>query len=239
MGYILSTQARNKNLAASIAEFLSEKAVSWARIAHRNDLPWNPDRREFQSDIDEKMFFEAVGRRVETYYGSGLLGWDRVYTYTLIRWVALRVGSTRKDFGSDQEEGKTIYLPIGVPFYHYDGEDRNIAIFQADAPTPPPDKVKGLWVNVVDTDGVFVNPKENSLQFAATESFMGGPKEKAFNKAFKALGEQTSKNRTEWQRKWKALRWKFAKPEIDLHLPVLWKEMAELTKQWDERKAKG
>ncbi len=240
MGYVLSTHARNKNLAQEMVDFLHKEGATWPAIAKRNGLVWNPEKRFMQQDDgpESTLYFEAEGTEVSTYYPSGTGGWSRVYVYALIRWVALRVGKKRTKFSRRSASEKKIEISTPVPYYRYDGEDETIAIF-CDEGKGAPDKVRDLNVNVVTVDGLYPNASQPTYTSAALENLMGSREGNSFNKMVNSLGEKTTENSVAWLREFQNIRKDFSKPEIDRTLPVLWKEMAMLTVKWDARKAKG
>lgn len=96
------------------------------------------------------------------HYGP-FLGWEREYIYTILRWLAIRFGNTKKC---------ALYAGTKLPYYLYDGcEDCYLLV--SDKPLPedtPIDGKDGSTLQAVDSQGWPLEP--DKAKFLAYQSIL-------------------------------------------------------------------
>lgn len=124
MGYTISTSAKSAELADRMHVFLKTHALYWELIVKAAGLP---ERFAFESASPNSPegFLLGVWREgkttIELSY-STISGWDRVYLFTLIRWVAIRIGRERRKFQQDFGRVQALRLKESAPYWVYDGQ---------------------------------------------------------------------------------------------------------------------
>jgi hypothetical protein len=102
MGYSLTVEAQSEKLRNLMVHFMD------ANYKSLGDMAGPPEKRG--------------KKQIAIEYSSCLDGEERVYVYSVIRWMALRVGALRSKFSKESVEPNMFDSP--VPFMVYDSYDK-------------------------------------------------------------------------------------------------------------------
>lgn len=111
MGYSIGVRARSKTLQRQMLDFLQANYRAWYEVVGGH----NPE--DTSSPTDDADYDDA-----KTFVGfnySSTWGWNRFWTTTICRWIALQVGRRRRSFAKDVITPNVLAEP--TPFITYDG----------------------------------------------------------------------------------------------------------------------
>jgi hypothetical protein len=108
MGYSIAIRARSITLRAKMLAFMTTNYQSWPA------LMGHPDGPCYASSPTGDLSYDRSKLALGLDYGV-CSGWEREWAFTIIRWMALKVGSNRKTFSNG------IKVPTPTPFMVYDG----------------------------------------------------------------------------------------------------------------------
>jgi hypothetical protein len=167
-----------------------------------------------------------------------MLGFERDYIYSMIRWMAIKVGDRRTILGVEGDlDSHTETFQEPTPFYHYDCDVPQIPVLVVtEEQEAALNKERRYWA--VDEWGVRIGPLSVDAQFM---SCLGGssPNRDEFIEEIKALGKKPlAASGEEAQEAWDRLRrevsLKYLKPEIDANISIIRQEIQRLDKLWLE-----
>ena len=234
MGASISVRVSSAEKRTKMLAFLSEHYRRWEHVvAGAGYLNTDPDD------------FEIRKKDISFDY-SALHGWERVYVYSTIRWIALKVGDKKTRFRKDDVEPNVFLEP--VPYMIYDEFDSwpiLVCKSERDAMKLP---IKHRWCST-DEYGVYLSERTSeSLVCAANEGALfdvdrekAQKVQKAFTEELGALGEWPPYGSKEYQQrmeKYKRIRAKYARTEIKVMLPKVRGELKRLDKLWSTLKEK-
>ena len=220
MGYSLGVRTRSPKLAQKMLAFMGEHYRSWSEVIGSKTR--SISTRPLSDDISYGQKKGIIGFD----YASHCFGWERIYVFCLMRWIALRVGVRRSKF---RLEERTIALSAPVPFISYDGnEDWPILVVGSIAEAMKVPKER-RWC-CTDTNGVYLNAQVNQILAIECEDIWT---DEAMTKAFAEEMFNISKEDPDRREKLQAVRAKYAQPEIDRMLPKVQAELERLNKLWE------
>ncbi len=114
MGYSIGIRARTPILQKRMLEFMKAYYRNWPTVEGR------PDGAAYAGEPTNDMSYDHAKRAIGVDYGA-VGGWERVYAYTIVRWMALKVGGTRATF--PDLEPKVSKMAKPVPYMTYDGSE--------------------------------------------------------------------------------------------------------------------
>lgn len=211
MGYDLTVHAKNQKLANRMFDFLKEHGKTYSEIPGS----------EYERDDKIGYHIEKEKKKILYKYQSGLSGWDRVYTYALVHWIAVKISQRKSKFKTD---GKNLSFDSPVPYYIYDGGEKTPVISH---PSNHPGKDTKFYV--VDKSFILVDQSylgSVSLTVSGGEEFS-----KRIRDFWKKVEElQIFHNRT----KFKKLVNESFSDEIKKGKKLISKEIKRLDTLWDE-----
>lgn len=224
MGYSVGIDVRNDRLAKRMLKFMGKNYRKWSAV--RGEGPETISTRELSDDISYGQRKGVIGFD----YASHCHGWEQTYLFCLARWVALKVGRTKRKFTLD-DGARTFEFDEPLHYITYDGCEDWPSIVVSDAREAMKVSKDRRWC-CCDEYGVYVNARVNSILSMRAESLIFDPKvAEAFSRDLKKLkivpGSRDS------IRKMEALRAKHAKPEIDRMLPIVRNEIVRLDGLWN------
>jgi hypothetical protein len=112
MGYSVAVVCRSEALQKKMLRFLTKEARHPWQVFEKKEGPsyFGP----FSSDLSYSHRKYQVG----VDYGA-IIGSSRLYIYTMLHWVALKVGVRRRTF----KDYKVLVLPEPAPYILYDGHE--------------------------------------------------------------------------------------------------------------------
>ena len=215
MGYSLLVEAQSTQLRDKMVSFME------ANYENPGDSAGPPEKRGKKNIIIE--------------YSSCLHGQERVHVYSVIRWMALRVGALRSKFNKESVNPNVFDPP--VPFMVYDSYERWPVLVCASEKEAMAKWPKSLWWCCTDPLGIYLGERTSeSVVSAVTEVIFTDKKRSAlFEKAMKELGPIPRNDHERWE-KWlekkHAIQAKLCRPEISAMMKKIRTEIGRLDKQW-------
>jgi hypothetical protein len=115
MGYSIGIRVKSGAAYAKMLAFMSEHYRPWtAVIGH-------PDGKSFASSPSDDLAYDSRGKLTLGFDYGCVLDWEREHIYVILRWMAIKVGRTRRSFRKDSVTPSTLDEP--VPYIVYDGYD--------------------------------------------------------------------------------------------------------------------
>lgn len=111
MGYSIATRVLNPHLQEQMYVFFRREYRDWSQL-HGSPEPTPNALSELSKGLDYDHSKLALGFD----YKSWLHGWPRVYAYSLMHWITLKVGKRRRRFKILKPD-----FPEPVPYFVYDG----------------------------------------------------------------------------------------------------------------------
>ena len=113
MGYSISVRARSEALAIHMERFFEREYRTWQQVWGQEE--GDPYSSQPHRDID---YAPSDSRKtlIGIDYGA-IHGYERLYAYTLVRWIALKIGRKRRSFTEPK-----VKLDAAVPYLIYDVE---------------------------------------------------------------------------------------------------------------------
>jgi len=110
MGYSIAATARNIRLQQKMLNFMSKEYRSHWEISSKVEQPC------YSSAPTSDLSYIKGKNLIGLDYNSGCPGFERSYAYTLVKWMTLKVGKTRKSF-------KEFTFDYPVPYMLVDDEE--------------------------------------------------------------------------------------------------------------------
>ena len=214
--------------------FLNEHYRKWAVVVvgHETQAVSSPT-----DDADYDSAKNFIG-----FNYSGSWGWDRVFTTTSCRWIALKVGRRRRTFSKDDITPNA--LPEPVPFITYDGYS-NWPVIVSAAPSRLP---KGQQWCSTDRYGLMNGPgRWKSYATSAAEDVLRPDAKKEVTEAWDKFKEGAAKKnwearekageitRSQWIDQHETLMAKCFKPLMVKAFGTMRDEMKRLDELWEAR----
>jgi len=217
MGYNLSVEAQSAELRNKMVRFMEANYKSLGEMA-------GPP--------------EARGKKkIEIGYSSCLHGEERVYVYSVIRWMALKVGALQSKFSKESVNPNVFADP--APFMTYDSYEHWPILVCASEKEAMAKWPKSLWWCCTDPLGIYLGERTSeSVVSAVTEAIFIDKKRGAlFDKEMKKLGTVPRDDKEKWE-KWlakkHAIQAKLCRPEIRAMMKKIRSEIGRLDKLWME-----
>lgn len=144
MGYSIACRPRSPALKKRMLAFMQEHYRSWPILCG------DPEGACYAGPPTDDLSYDKAKTAIGIDYGA-CHGWEREYAFSLVRWMAIRIGVKRRRF---TDEG-TLKEP--VPVFVYDGTD-TWPIIVGKAPTPD------LRQYEVDTLGIHTFKKSTFVE---------------------------------------------------------------------------
>jgi hypothetical protein len=232
MGYTISIPVQALELRTKFFQFMEKNFRHWSIVTGKTPDEWRGSGGPPTDDVFERP--TSIGFN----YQSGMGGFERDYLYSVIRWMAIKVGDRLSDMTIDETDTgpkMAVTFPQPTPYYHYDCEPfENPVLVVTESQIPTLDKDSRQWA--VDEWGIRVGPTAIDHQLmSASEArlFNEGPINEMIEEV-RALG-QKPKNPDEeeawWERR-KEIQLKYLKPTIDENITLIRKEIQRLDQLW-------
>lgn len=201
----------------------------WCAVCGVKPDEWNGSASNPTEDIFDRP--KSIG----FHYQSGMYGFERDYIYSVLRWMAIKVGDRKLKMKTDEtDEGQEVVtFPEPVPYYNYDGDPVFTPILvvteeQAAALT----KNHRHWA--VDEWGIRIGPTVADSQIMSCMGVFrpNGPAILAESKALGELPKEEGPERESWFDKRRVIYLKYLKPEIDENISLIRKEIQRLDQLW-------
>lgn len=126
MGFSLTVSVRSPRLKDEMHEFLLRSYKPWSELVDGDDVP-----DHFRGPyIDDQL--DAPGKCCIGFDYEPVTGAEREYHFSLVRWMALRIGKRRSKF-----RGEDLELDVPVPYVLFDGIEASPILVQSEWPDVP------------------------------------------------------------------------------------------------------
>lgn len=112
MGYSIGIRAKSSKLQQQMLAFMREHYRNWPTIEGR------PEGNAYMGSPSDDLWYDGSKRVVGLNYGP-ISGWERIYAYVIVRWMALKIGTLRSTFKGVQPSKTS----KPVPYMVYDGDE--------------------------------------------------------------------------------------------------------------------
>jgi len=237
MGYTISIPIKSKKIRVKFFKFMEKNFRHWSIITGKNPDEWQGSGGPPTDEVWERP--TSIGFD----YQSGMCGFERDYLYSVIRWMAIKVGDRLPEMKTDETDDDhevSVTFPQPVPYYNYDCEPfENPVLVVSENQIPTLDKNSRQWA--VDEWGIRIGPTAIDHQIMSASEIMlkdgflfnESPINEMTEKV-KALGQKPSNPDEEeawWERR-KTIQLKYLKPTIDENLTLIRKEIQRLGQLW-------
>lgn len=131
-GYSISVPAKSHKLKEQMRAFLREEYRPWPTVVEDEELAAG-----FAGPLMDDELSHTAGRCIVGFDYGQVAGPEREYHYSLMRWVALKIGKHRSRFRSPH-----VVLSTGVPYVMFDASETWPVLLEGLWPAPP-DNVRG------------------------------------------------------------------------------------------------
>lgn len=231
MGYSLAIRVRSDQLRQRFLKFLQTNFRRWSVVCGKDPSEWHGSASGPTDDISYGKTKTSIGFD----YQSGMYDFERDYIYSVIRWMALKVGDRKTEMRVDVAGGGNVIhrFPEPTPYYIYDGElDLNplLVVTEDQAATLPKDQSQ--WS--VDEWGIRIGPTAVDHRIGSCTGLIG-KHGAAILEETKAFGEHPPEDKAgeeAWWAQRRGVYLKYLKPEIDENVDLIRQEIQRLDKLW-------
>jgi len=219
MGYSIGIRPRSKKLRDKLLTFMRAHYRSWPVLSTGKEGDCYAGAPTDDPSYDHGKFILGLD------YGV-CSGWEREYAFTLVRWMALRIGTNRRAFSNG------IHLEVPTPFMVYDGYETWPILVG----TKTENRRRPAKLHWCCTDDLGIHNGPNALaDLVQHEMFSHKNHTKAFKKAIAKVGPCPEKgDRFAWKNRLNNAYLPFVQPELDRHLGFIRDELKRLTSLWDK-----
>jgi len=127
MGYSISVSAKSHRLKEEMCRFLHAEYRSWPAVLEDEELTAG-----FAGPLIDADLAHAAGKCAVGFDYGQVAGPEREYHYSIMRWVALKIGKHRSKFRSPN-----VTLERSVPYLMFDASETWPILLEPDWPTAP------------------------------------------------------------------------------------------------------
>jgi hypothetical protein len=231
MGYTISIPIESKKIRVKFFKFMEKNFRHWSLITGKNPDEWHGSGGPPTDEVWERP--TSIGFD----YQSGMGGFERDYLYSVIRWMAIKVGDRLPEMKTDETDDDhevSVTFPQPVPYYNYDCEPlENPVLVVSENQIPTLNKNFRHWA--VDEWGIRIGPTSIDHRIlSASEATLFNGNLKEMIEEVKTLGQKP--NNPEgvevwWERR-KTIQLKYLQSTIDENLALIRKEIQRLDQLW-------
>jgi hypothetical protein len=233
MGYSIAIRARNQTLRKKMVKFMAANHRKWSDVIGEGKSISSRPGLGADGELDYDHNKLAVGFD----YASHCHGWESALIYSETRWMALKIGQTKTRFKDPDKRDKYVFEEP-KPFMVYDGYDEwpILVVKNLKEALKLPEKQR--WC-AFDKFGVYIGPEANEILISFCEGWAHDVKKsEKMSLDLAKLGKRPSSNvdpagDAAFMVKWRAIKIKHMRPEIDEMLPKVRAEVARLDKLWE------
>jgi hypothetical protein len=227
MGYAIAIRAENKASRNRMLDFMQLNYRTWAVVSGKK-------AHEHAGDPSDEFYYDSSSQALGFEYTSGLHGWERTYIFSIVRWMAIKIGQRKTRFNKEAVEPNV--FPKPVPFMVYDGYEHWPILIVKNAAEAKRIPIGARWC-AMDKLGVYIgsSAQESLVSAALEEMIFDRHAMKAFHKELATIGkwpEKQGPEREKMMRRYKAIKAKHARPVIRRVLPRMRREVERLDQLW-------
>jgi hypothetical protein len=231
MGYSIATKVKSEDLKLRFLGFMKTHSRRWSLVCGKEQSEWYGSASDPTDDLSYEHSQDMIGFD----YQSGMFDFERDYIYSVLRWMAIKVGE-RKDrmLVDEDEEGVVMHeFPEPIPYYIYDGGSiltPILVVTEEQAATLPKDQQQ--WA--VDELGVRIGPTVVDQQIGSCSGMLGelGITLMEETRVLGSPPPEGDPDEEAWWSKRRAIYLKYLKPEIDKSIALIRQEIQRLDKLW-------
>lgn len=231
MGYSISIHVNSDSRRKKMLDFMEANYRRWSVVCGVPQDEWHGSAGSPTDDISYAKSNTSIGFD----YQSGMYGFERDYVYSVLRWMAIKVGDRKSEIETDEDEVETNTFSEPVPYYKYDCDEHFTPILvvteEQEAALP---KEHRHWA--VDGLGVRVGPTSIGHQIGSCLGRFGQHSSSILTES-KMLGpapEEEGEARDSWVALHQEIFLKYLKPEIDTNIGLVRQEIQRLDLLWSE-----
>jgi len=232
MGYTISIPIKSQKLRVKFFKFIEQNYRRWPVIICKEPDKW----RGSSGLLTDEVF--GCPTSIGFDYQSGMGGFERDYLYSVIRWMAIKVGDRLTEMKTDETDGDykvVVTFPQPTPYYNYDCEPFETPVLVVtEEQEASLDKDQRHWA--VDEWGLRIGPTavDHRILSASETLLFKEESLKELIEEVKSLG-QKPKNPDEvdswWERR-RTIQLKYLKTNIDENITLIRKEIQRLDQLW-------
>lgn len=230
MGYSIAIRVGSSELRLRFLKFMQESFRRWSMVCGKDPSEWQGSA----SDPTDDLSYGGTKTSIGFDYQSGMYGFERDYIYSVIRWMAIKVGDRKTKMLIDDDEGAVVHeFSEPTPYYIYDGEKALNPILvttEEQASTFPTSQRN--WT--VDEWGVRVGPTAANHRIGSCTGLFG-EQAVVMNQELKAIGENPPEDKdgeAAWWAKRQEIYLKYLGGEINENIALIRQEIQRLDKLW-------
>src|SRR5690349_4830227 len=112
MGYSIAARVKSKDKAERMIRFVAKNYRPWSSVLGKG-------KSISASEVTDDLSYDSAKTALGFDYASHLNGWERIYVYSALRWICLKIGVRKRRFKSDAVTPNI--FEKAVPFMVYDG----------------------------------------------------------------------------------------------------------------------
>jgi hypothetical protein len=231
MGYSLSIRVKSDQCRYKFLKFMQANFRHWSIVCGKEHSRWHGSASDLTDDISYGKTKTSIGFD----YQSGMRGFERDYLYSVVRWMALKVGDRKKRMVVDEtDNGYMIHqFSEPTPYYIYDGEPvlNPLLVVTEDQAIAFP---KNLCQWAIDEWGVRVGPTAVYSRIGSCSGLIGEHRA-AINEELKAIGSHPPEDKAgeeEWFGKRLEVYLKYLSNEMDENVNLIRQEIQRLDRLW-------
>ena len=214
-------------------DFMGANYRRWSVVCGLESSEWHGSAGDPTDDYSYGKDENSIGID----YQSGLYGFERDYIYSVLRWMAIKVGDRKSEFETDEGDvGPEISaFPEPVPYYKYDCDEHfnPILVVTKEQEADLPEEHRH-WA--VDSFGVRIGPTSIGHQIGSCSGMFGQHSASILTES-KMLGEapkEEGPERESWLALHQEIYLKYLRPEIDENVTRIRQEIQRLDQLWVE-----
>lgn len=231
MGYSIAIRVRSETQRLKFLKFMQMNFHHWSIVCGKPPSEWQGSA----SDPTDDLSYGDTRASIGFDYQSGVYGFERDYIYSVIRWMAIKVGDRKTKMLVDgDEEGNVIHEFSGpTPYYIYDVEkalNPVLVVTEEEAACFPTHQRH--WS--VDEWGVRIGPTAANHQIGSCTGLFGEIGAKILEE-LKTIGADPPRgkaNARAWWKRRQGIYLKYLRPEIDESIGLIRQEIQLLDKLW-------
>jgi hypothetical protein len=227
MGYSISIHVSSDELRGKILQFLEKNYRCWPAVCGKG-------KHSYSRGPTDDISYGGTKTSIGFDYGA-MSGFERDYIYSVLRWMAIKVGDRKTEMFTDEtEEGPSelvIFLEP-IPYYKYDCDSffTPILVVTEEQELTLPESHRH-WA--VDEWGVRIGPIYVRSQIGSALGLLRP--DSNFRADMDSLGtipNEDGEARESWIAKQEGVFLKYLKPEIEENIGFIRQEIQRLDQLW-------
>jgi len=212
-------------------DFLGVNYRRWSVVCGVDPNEWHGSAGEPTDDYSYGKTDGSIGFD----YQSGMYGFERDYVYSVLRWMAIKVGDRKLELETDEldEGNETHTFPEPTPYYKYDcdGHFTPILVVTEEQEVALP-KDHRHWA--VDEWGVRIGATSVEHKIGSCLGAFGKHSASilAESKILGPIPREDGEARDSWMALHQAIYLKYLQPEVDENITSIRQEIQRLDQLW-------